>query len=854
MRAFRRRPKGHRAPSPLRARLGRWVRRLALATVGLALLVGVGWWRAGGGTPVRGATAEPPVVREVTGLYPIAVGRIATPTTTDEVAALVRTTTGAITIGGGRYSMGGQTATPGGLQLDLRQLTGVIAVDTLADTMRVLAGTRWRDVQQVLDPLGRAVKVMQTYNNFTVGGALSVNAHGRYIGLGPVSMTVRSLRLVLADGTVVETSRTERPELYAAALGGYGAIGVITEATLEIARNDRIRRSWERMPLDSYPAFFDRQITGSSASDSAVIFHNGDLAPPEYDEVGALTYRRTTAPLSDSMHLRPLDQTSRLRRAFFGGLATDWSRSLTVWARQRVVDPIIWRGHPVTWRNTEASYDVSELEPASRAHTTFVLQEYFVPQERLVPAVRALGAVLRKHDVYTVNISIRHALADTVPVLSWAPTNTYALVLYYAQETQPDDQRAVGRWTREAIDSIAAYGGRYYLPYQAHATRAQFLRAYPRASELFALKAQLDPAGRFTNTLWDVYAPATGSDTLPTVTATRYPAQLPAEVRLALDSVPSYNRVSLAAVVAHPEWDLVWSSDALRDWVGAGGSPSGFAWMQSVGTFWRSYRAAWREATRVGEVPSGFHAMLMVIGLSTTVEYALTGLYENSIGRVSEWIGGHQTAADRLYADQATAYSALIHEAGWYRFDFWPYVGQLWSAPWGSGGALARSLERKLFLSLLWSVKAAYAQLLEWSFGVESDTPVRELVVIGRDSTRALPAGVTAHRVGTRGYERLTVGRYRPFEALVRALATDSAARLIEINGSPSAVLTARVPDGSELPAMARIVADYAAVADRPATAPQRRLLLSLPVTELLTTLRALQARPGVTVDHLYDY
>jgi hypothetical protein len=67
-------------------------------------------------------------------------------------------------------------------------------------------------------------------------------------------------------------------------------------------------------------------------------------------------------------------------------------------------------------------------------------------------------------------------------------------------------------------------------------------------------------------------------------------------------------------------------------------------------------------------------------------------------------------------------------------------------------------------------------------------------------------------------------------------------------------VLTARVPDGGELPGMARIVADYAAVADRPAAAPQRRLLLSLPMTELLTTLRALQARPGVTVDHLYDY
>jgi FAD/FMN-containing dehydrogenase len=854
MRVFRRRPRGHRGATPFRARLVRWSRRALGVVAVLVALVSVAWWRAGGGTAVRVGPPDMPVVREVTGLYPIAVDSIAEPTTTDQVAALVQSTTGPITIGGGRYSMGGQTATPGGLQLDLRQLKGVIAVDTVADTMRVYAGTRWRDVQEVLDPLGRAVKVMQTYNNFTVGGALSVNAHGRYIGLGPVSMTVRSLRLVLADGSIVETSRTERPELYAAALGGYGAIGVITEATLEIAKNDRIRRSWERLPLDSYPAYFDRAIAGTTASDTAVIFHNGDLAPPNYDEVGALTYRRTTAQLDDTAHLRPLDQTSAIRRAFFGGLASDWSRSFTVWARERIVDPLYWRGHPVTWRNLEASYDVSELEPKRRDHTTFVLQEYFIPQERLAPAVRALGAVLRKHDVHTVNISIRHALADTVPYLTWAPTNTFALVLYYAQETQPDDQRAVGVWTREAIDSVLAHGGRYYLPYQAHATRAQFLRAYPRASELFALKAQLDPSGRFTNTLWDVYAPVPGTDTLPTVTAARFPVQLPAEVRLALDSVPNYYRVSLAGVVAHPEWDLVWSSDALRDWVVAGGAPSGFAWMRSIGTFWRSYRAAWREATRVGEVPSGFHAMLMVIGGSTTVEYTLTGLYENTIGRVTEWLGGYETGADRVYAEQAAAYSALIHEAGWYRFDFWPYVGRVWGAAWGSGGQLVRSLERKLFLSLLWSVKAAYAQLLEWSFGAESDTPVRELVVIGRDTTRALPDGVTAQRVGIRGYERLTVGRYRPFEALLRALSADTLARVVEVNGSPTAVLTARVADGGRVPGSVRVVADYPAVPDAPSAPALRRVLITVPMPALLELLRSWASTPGVRIDHVYDY
>ena len=117
-----RQPSKRTAAPRWRTRLLRIARRGAIVMAILLSLVGISWWRSSGGTPVRTAGVASPVVREVTGLYPIAVGAIATPTTTEAVAEAVRRSTGPITIGGGRYSMGGQTATPGGLQLDLRQL------------------------------------------------------------------------------------------------------------------------------------------------------------------------------------------------------------------------------------------------------------------------------------------------------------------------------------------------------------------------------------------------------------------------------------------------------------------------------------------------------------------------------------------------------------------------------------------------------------------------------------------------------------------------------------------------------------------------------------------------------------
>jgi len=42
------------------------------------------------------------------------------------------------------------------------------------------------------------------------------------------------------------------------------------------------------------------------------------------------------------------------------------------------------------------------------------------------------------------------------------------------------------------MEAVIEHRGRWYLPYQAHATESQFHRAYPRAKELFALKKKLD--------------------------------------------------------------------------------------------------------------------------------------------------------------------------------------------------------------------------------------------------------------------------------------------------------------------------------------------------------------------------
>ena len=684
-------------------RIRRRVRKAAFWTLGPIALV-VAW------TSVLGlarservavpAAAEPTLVRDVTRLTAVRMGRVVAPRTVEELAAAVRGSAGPISVGGGRYSMGGQTATPDGLQLDMRSLRGVVALDTLARTVTVRAGTTWREVQEAVDPRGLAVQVMQTYNSFTVGGALSVNAHGRYIGHGPVSSTVRALKLVLADGSVVTASRSERPELFRAALGGYGAVGAIAEATLSLAPNERVRREDEVMPVASYLAWFRQHVTG----DSTVIFHNADIAPGDYSELRAVTYRRTTEPLTAEERLRPKDQSGWVTPAAYRIFSTP---GVGPWARTNVIEPLAYRvggRHPVTWRNYEASYDVSELEPSSRLRDTYVLQEYFLPVDSLVPFVRSMGAILDDSAVRTVNVSIRHANAEPEPYLTWAPGETFAFVLYYRQPTGSDEMRRTGRWTRALVDAALRHGGRYYLPYQPHMTRAQFAAAYPRAGELFAVKRQVDPQGRFTNVLWDLYAPdATGA--APPVTAARVPSFVPAEVRLATDTLPGYARAEASTWATHPEWDLVYSSEQYAEWLAAGRRPSAFPYAATVGTFWRSYYDIWRWTRARGEFTWRTHLMLGVIGTSTALEYGLKSMYEGTVGRLLEWAGpGTMTPEERVAAQVNRDYARFIAIRPWYEFDYAAARRALGTAGREPGEGLARRFERRFILGVEFTV------------------------------------------------------------------------------------------------------------------------------------------------------
>lgn len=438
------------------------------------------------------------VINDITQLNPVRVQTILVPEQTAQIVGAVKNHRGPISIGGGRYSMGGQTAKENSLHIDMRRFDSILFFSPEQKLITVQTGITWRSIQEFIDPHNLSVQIMQTYANFTVGGSLSVNVHGRYIGQGPLILSVRQIRIVLADGTLVTASPDENSAIFYGAIGGYGGLGVITEATLSLTDNVKVERTDRLMPISAYAGYFSRQV----GNDSLSVFHNADIYPNKYREVRAISYRRTEKEVTVRDRLKPLDNNYRFNRFAFRVIAGCPGGK---WIRRHLIDPVLFRNDPVEWRNYEASYDVQELEPKSRKKTTYVLQEYFVPADRFDELYPKMAEILRRNDVNVINISIRHAKKDPGSLLAWAKTDVFAFVLYYRQGTSGEDKTKTGNWTRELIDAAISCGGSYYLPYQVHATPEQFAKAYPRSAEFFALKKKLDPENKFRNKLWDAY-------------------------------------------------------------------------------------------------------------------------------------------------------------------------------------------------------------------------------------------------------------------------------------------------------------------------------------------------------------
>ncbi len=436
-------------------------------------------------------------IADVNQLTRTSISALEKPKTLDKLRSIVLHANKPISIAGGRYSQGGQIAYPGGIVVDMTNLNRITNFNLQQKTITVQTGATWRDVQKYIDPHNLSIKVMQSYNDFTVGGSLSVNVHGRSMEYGQLIETVESIKIMLADGSMVQASKHENYELFRAAIGGYGLVGIIVEATLHLTDNVKLARNIKYLSIDKYPDYFEKTIK----PDKNIVFHNANLYPSELKEVLSVTYYKT-----DKQPTIP--QRMQSYRRFFPKLMIGelFVRRIPLLKRVRPkIDAKRLSEEKVSWRNYEMSYTVRSLEPLFRFPTTTILQEYFIPTDKLTHFINDLRRTAQKYNINLINVSIRHVPKNTESLLSYAPQESFAFVLYINILNTRMGKELAKKWTQKLVDQALALDGTYYLPYQLYATPEQLRQAYPKFDKFIELKKKYDPHNKFSNRLFEKY-------------------------------------------------------------------------------------------------------------------------------------------------------------------------------------------------------------------------------------------------------------------------------------------------------------------------------------------------------------
>jgi FAD/FMN-containing dehydrogenase len=408
-----------------------------------------------------------------------------------------------------RHSMGGHAFDDGALVLDMRRFNA-IEVDADARTVTVQPGATWHDIQNRLHPRF-AVKAMQSTDIFSVGGSISVNAHGMDHQVGSIAGTIRSMRVMLADGSVVTCSRTENTELFRHVVGGYGLFAVILSATLDVIDNAIYRTSRKVIRSDAFPAYFATEIEPNK--DLGLFYGHLSTAPGNFLE-DMIVYRYDKVADQPPADLAPLDEPSgvKLKRiimnlAKYGGLFQELK-----WFSEKNLEPefesctvprtaalaegeacLVSRNNPM---HDSVPYLFNDL-----AGETDILHEYFIPRPAYDDFISGAREILTRQPLPVLNASIRVVHEEDV-ALTYAPGPAFSLVLYVNQGADEAGNAEMRKLTRAMIDLTLKRGGRFFLPYQLHYTAAQLVQSYPELPAFLAAKKEFDPGERFTSTFY----------------------------------------------------------------------------------------------------------------------------------------------------------------------------------------------------------------------------------------------------------------------------------------------------------------------------------------------------------------
>ncbi len=369
-----------------------------------------------------------------------------------------------------------------GSQLRLERLTRMLDVDRSSGLVRVQAGITIRALNARLAEHGLALENLGDIEVQSIAGAISTATHGTGARLRNISAQVAELTLVLADGSTLRCAEEIDAEVFRAARVGLGALGVIAEVTLRCVPAFTLRGGDAPAPLSDTLERFEELALGNDHFE-VFVFPHADIA---------LTRTNNRAD-------QPPRPRGRVSAYADDVLLTNHAFELLCRAGRRFPRRIPQLNRLVTrLAGARTRVDRSDRIFASPRLVRFTEMEYALPRAATPEAVNRIMALVRSRNfAVPFPIEVRTVAPDDALLSTAAGRDSgfVAVHMYRGMAWEPYF-RAV-----EAI--MDELGGRPHWGKRHFQTAATLRLRYPDWDRFQAVRARLDPEGRFANAWTD---------------------------------------------------------------------------------------------------------------------------------------------------------------------------------------------------------------------------------------------------------------------------------------------------------------------------------------------------------------
>jgi FAD-linked oxidoreductase len=369
-----------------------------------------------------------------------------------------------------------------GLLIVLDRFQRVLDVDRESRLVRVQGGITIAQLNERLAEHGLALENLGDIDVQSIAGAISTATHGTGARLRNITSQVVELTLVLADGSTLECSRERDPELLRAARVGLGALGVVAEVTLRCVEEFTLLGIDAPAPLDQTLERFEELALGNDHFELFVF--------PHCDTALTRTNNRTEEPS------RPRGRVAEYANDV---LLTNHAFELFCRIGRRLPSRIPEINRLVTrLAGSSKRIDRSDRIFASPRLVRFTEMEYALPREHTPEAVRRVMEMIEERGfAVPFPIEVRTVAADDAFLSTAAGRESgfVAVHMFRGMEWRP---------YFEAVEEImSSLHGRPHWGKRHFQTATTLRPRYPEWDGFQAVRARLDPQGRFANAWTD---------------------------------------------------------------------------------------------------------------------------------------------------------------------------------------------------------------------------------------------------------------------------------------------------------------------------------------------------------------